>query len=112
MIQVPNNQSFILIDANARTGVEKMMENCKTRGTCADDYWASDSNWTGLLRLANNNRLSLVNTFFYNSLSTRGRKGTEGVRGMATRDGDAACGRKEAQYQKVAVLRAHGRTAP
>ena len=55
---------FILIDANARTGVRMGEENCKVIGAYGRDTRVSDSNGTSLLRFAGDNKLALVNIFF------------------------------------------------
>ena len=55
---------FVLIDANARTGVRMGEEDCKVIGAYGRDTRVSDSNGTSLLRLAGDNKLALVNTFF------------------------------------------------
>ena len=55
---------FVLIDANARTGVPMGEEDCKVIGAYGRDTRASDSNGTTLLRFAGDNKLALVNTFF------------------------------------------------
>ena len=55
---------FVLIDANARTGVRMGGEDCKVIGTYGRDTPVSDSNGTSLLRFAGDNKLDLVNTFF------------------------------------------------
>ena len=55
---------FILIDANARTGVRMGEEDCKVIGAYGRDTRVSDSNGTSLLRFAGDNKLALVNTFF------------------------------------------------
>ena len=54
---------FILIDANARTGVRMGEEDCKVIGAYGRDTRVSDSNGTSLLRFADDNKLALVNTF-------------------------------------------------
>ena len=55
---------FVLIDANARTGVRIREEDCKVIGAYGRDTRVSDSNGTSLLRFADDNKLALVNTFF------------------------------------------------
>ena len=55
---------FVLIDANARTGVRMGEEDCKVIGAYGRDTRVSDSNRTSLLRFAGDNKLALVNTFF------------------------------------------------
>ena len=55
---------FVLIDANARTGVRIIEEDCKVIGAYGRDTRVSDSNGTSLLRFAGDNKLALVNTFF------------------------------------------------
>ena len=55
---------FVLIDANARTGVRMGEEDCKVIGAYGRDTRVSDSNGTSLLRFASDNKLALVNTFF------------------------------------------------
>ena len=63
--QVPSSDClFVLIDANARTGVRVGEEDCKVIGTYGRDTRVSDSNGTSLLRFAGDNKLALVNTFF------------------------------------------------
>ena len=63
--RVPNSDYlFILIDANARTGVRMEEEDCKVIGAYGIDTRVSDSNGTSLLRFAGHNTLALVNTFF------------------------------------------------
>ena len=63
---------FVLINANARTGVRIGEEDCKVIGVCGRDTRVSDSNGTALLRFAGDNKLfagdnklALVKTFFY-----------------------------------------------
>ena len=56
---------FVLIDANARTGVRMGEDDCKVIGAYGRDTRVSDSNGTSLLRFAGDNKLALVNTFFY-----------------------------------------------
>ena len=55
---------FVLIYANARTGVRMGEEDCKVIGAYGKDTRVSDSNRTSLLRFAGDNKLALVNTFF------------------------------------------------
>ena len=55
---------FVLIDANARTGVRMGEEDCKVIGLYGRDTRVGDSNGTPLLRFAGDNKLALVNTFF------------------------------------------------
>ena len=55
---------FVLIDANARTGVRMGEEDCNVIGTYGRDTRVSDSNGISLLRFAGDNKLALVNTFF------------------------------------------------
>ena len=55
---------FVLIDANARTGVRMGEEDCKVVGAYGRDTQVSGSNGTSLLRFAGDNKLALVNTFF------------------------------------------------
>ena len=55
---------FVLIDANARTGVRMGEQDCKVIGSYGKDARVSDSNGTSLLRFAGDNKLALVNTFF------------------------------------------------
>ena len=55
---------FVLIDANARTGVRMGDEDCKVIGAYGRDTRVSDSNGTSLLWFAGDNKLALVNTFF------------------------------------------------
>ena len=55
---------FVLIDANARTGVRMGEEDCKVIGAYGRDTRMSDSNGTSLWRFAGDNKLALVNTFF------------------------------------------------
>ena len=52
---------FVLIDANARTGVRMGEEDCKVIGAYGRDTRVSDSNGTSLLRFAGDNKLALVN---------------------------------------------------
>ena len=56
---------FILIYTNARTGVSMGEEDCKVIGAYGRDTRVSDSNGTSLLRFAGDNKLALVNTFFF-----------------------------------------------
>ena len=63
--RVPSSDClFVLIDANARTGVRMGEEDCKVIGAYGRDTRVSDSNGTSLLRFAGDNKLALVNTFF------------------------------------------------
>ena len=63
--RVPSSDHlFVLIDANARTGVRMGEEDCKVFGANGRDTRVSDSKGTSLLRLAGDNKLALVNTFF------------------------------------------------
>ena len=55
---------FVLIDANARTGVRIGEEGCKVIRAHGKDTLVSGSNGTSLLRFAGDNKLALVNTFF------------------------------------------------
>ena len=55
---------FVLIDANARTGVRMGEEDCKVIGAYGRDTRVSDSIGTSLLRFAGDSKLALVNTFF------------------------------------------------
>ena len=55
---------FVLIDANARTGVRIGEEDCKVIGAYERDTRVSDSKGTSLLRFADYNKLALVNTVF------------------------------------------------
>ena len=55
---------FVLIDANARTGVRMGEEDCKVIRAYGRDTRVSDSNETSLLRFVGDNKLALVNTFF------------------------------------------------
>ena len=55
---------FVLIDANARTGVRMGEEDCKVIGAYDRDTRVSDSNGTSLLWFAGDNKLALVITFF------------------------------------------------
>ena len=62
--RVPSSDClFVLVDANARTGVRMGKEDCKVIGAYDRDTRVSDSNGTSLLRFAGN-KLALVNTFF------------------------------------------------
>ena len=58
---------FILIDANARTGVRIGEENCKVIGGYGKDIRvvSDSSNGTSLWRSAGDNKPALVNTFFF-----------------------------------------------
>ena len=63
--RVPSSDClFVLIDANARTGVRMGEEDCKVIGAYGRDTRVSYSNGTSLLRFAGDNKLALVNTFF------------------------------------------------
>ena len=63
--RVPSSDyMFVLIDANARTGVRMGEKDCKVIGAYGRDTRVSDSNGTSLLRFAGDNKLALVNTFF------------------------------------------------
>ena len=53
---------FVLIDANARTGVRIREEDCKVIGAYGRDTRVSDSNGTSLLRFAGDNKLALSST--------------------------------------------------
>ena len=55
---------FVLIDANARTGVRMGEEDCKVIGAYGRDTRVNGSNDASLLRFAGDNKLALVNTFF------------------------------------------------
>ena len=55
---------FVLIDANARTGVRIGDEDCKVTGAYGRNTRVSDSNGTSLLRFTDDNKLAFVNTFF------------------------------------------------
>ena len=55
---------FVLIYANARTGVHMGEEDFKVIGAYGRDTRVSDSNGTSLLRFAGDNKLALVNTLF------------------------------------------------
>ena len=55
---------FVLIDANARTGIRMGEEDCKVIRAYGRDTWGSDSNGTSLLRFAGDNKFPLVNTSF------------------------------------------------
>ena len=62
--RVPSSDClFVLIGANARTGVRMGEEDCKVIGAYGRDTRVSDSNGTSLLRFAGDNKLALVNTF-------------------------------------------------
>ena len=55
---------FVLLDANARTGVRMGKEDCKVIiGVYGRDTRLSDSNGISLLRFAGDNKLALVNMF-------------------------------------------------
>ena len=63
--RVPSSDfMFVLIYANARTGVRMGEEDCKVIGAYGTDTRVSDSTGTSLLRFAGDNKLALVNTFF------------------------------------------------
>ena len=63
--RVPSsNYRFVLIDANARTGVRMGEKDCKVIGAYGRDTRVSDSNGTLLLRFAGDNKLALVHKFF------------------------------------------------
>ena len=63
--RVPNSDYlFVLVDANARTGVRMGGEDCKVIGSYRRNTRVSDSNGTSLLRFVSDNKLALVNTFF------------------------------------------------
>ena len=55
---------FILMDANARTGVRTSEEQRKIVGAYGRDARANDSNGIALMQSANDKKLALVNTFF------------------------------------------------
>ena len=55
---------FVLINANARTGVRMGEEDCKVIGAYGRDTRVSDSNGTSILRFAGDNKLAVVNTVF------------------------------------------------
>ena len=56
---------FVLIDANARTGVRMgEEEGCRVIGAYCRVTRVNDSNGTSLLRFAGDNKLAPVNTFF------------------------------------------------
>ena len=61
--RVPSSD-YLLIDANARTGVRMGEEDCEVIGAYGRDTRVSDSNGTSLLRFASDNKLALVNIFF------------------------------------------------
>ena len=62
--RVPSSDyRFVLLDADARTGVRMGEEDCKVIGAYDKDTRVSDSNGTSLLRFAGDNKLALVNTF-------------------------------------------------
>ena len=63
---------FILMDANARTGVRTSEEERKIVGAYGRDLRANDSNGIALMQFASDNKLALVNTFF----STKWKEGT------------------------------------
>ena len=62
---------FVLIDANARTGVGIGEEECKVIGPYGRDTRVSDSNGTSLLRFADDNKLAFVNMFSPSSRDAR-----------------------------------------
>ena len=64
--QVPSSDYlFVLIDANARTGVRMgEEEDCKVIGAYGRDTRVSDSNGSSLLRFAGDNKLALADIFF------------------------------------------------
>ena len=63
--RVPSSDyQFVLIDANAGTGVRIGEEDCKVIGALGRDTWVSDSNGTSLSRFAGDSKLSFVNMFF------------------------------------------------
>ena len=63
--RVPSsNYLFVLIDADARTGVRIGEKGCKVIGAYGRDIRVSDSNGISLLRFADDNKLALVNTIF------------------------------------------------
>ena len=63
--RVPSSDClFVLIDANVRTGVRMVEEDCKVIGAYGRDTRVSDSNGTSLLLFAGDNKLALANTFF------------------------------------------------
>ena len=63
--RVPSSDClFVLIDANAKTGVRMGEEDCKVIGAYGRDTRVSDSNGTSLLRFAGDSKLALVNTLF------------------------------------------------
>ena len=63
--RVPSSDyRFVLIDANARTGVGIGEEDRKVMGAYGRDIQINDSNGTLLLWFADDNKLALVNTFF------------------------------------------------
>ena len=55
---------FVLIDANAGTGVRMGQEDCKVIGAYGRDTRVSDTNGTSLVRFAGDDQLALVNTLF------------------------------------------------
>ena len=62
--RVPSSDyRFVLLDADARTGVRMEEEDCKVIGAYGRDTRVSDSNGTSLLRFAGDNKLALVNAF-------------------------------------------------
>lgn len=58
-----NKHLFILMDANARTGVRIRQGDYKTVRAYSQDSRATDSNGTLLLQFTDDNRLALVSTF-------------------------------------------------
>ena len=63
--RVPSSEYlFVLIDANARTGVRIGEEDSKVNGAYSRDTRVIDSNGTSLLRFVSDNKLALANTFF------------------------------------------------
>ena len=70
--RVPSSDyRFLLLDADARTGVRMGEEDCKVIGAYDKDTRVSDSNGTSLLRFAGDNKLALVNTFFLSPRDAR-----------------------------------------
>ena len=55
---------FVLIDANARTGVRIGEEDCKVLAVCGRETRVVDTNGTSLLQFSGDNKLALVNTVF------------------------------------------------
>ena len=74
---------FVLIYANARTGVRMGEEDCKVIGAYGRDTRVSDINGPSLLRFAGDNKLALVNTFFsvHKGCTSRTFNGTRPVIG-------------------------------